>query len=216
MCKYIYQALLFVSYSMATLCYANDHFALRDQRYHIHPGDVVAVNYRYSPEYNASVSVQPDGYITLPLLGDLKVSDLTLSEAHDQVLAKARERLNDPEITIDLKEFEKPYYIVGGEVGTPGKYEIHGHMTALRAVEIAGGLKGSAKSSQILLIRPVNRLDAETKLINLKEVINKQNLNEDVEIRAGDVIVVPKTHLAKVEPYVRLLNAGFYLNPTTF
>ena len=217
--RYFYRTLFLISYSFARLCHADQRFASRDQRYHLHPGDVINVNYRYSPEYNATATVQPDGFVTLPLIGEIKLGGLDLTEVHSQLVAKAGERLNDPEINIDLKEFEKPYYIVGGEVGSPGKFEIHGHMTALRAVEMAGGIKATGKSSQILLIRPINDLEAETKLINLKDVLDKREISEDVEIKAGDVVVVPKTRMAKAEPYIRLANPGsygLYLNPAAF
>jgi polysaccharide export outer membrane protein len=192
---------------------ASDAFATRQPRYHLNPGDVVAVNYRYTPEYNTTVSIQPDGFATLPLIGEQKLGGLTLTEALSQLKAKAGERLNDPEITIDLKDFEKPYYIVGGEVGNPGRFEIRGRVTALRAIEMAGGFKISSKSSQVLLIRPVSGTDAETKLIDLKKVIDRRDLKEDVELQPGDLLVVPKTRLAKIEPYVRLANFGMYLNP---
>ena len=192
---------------------ADTNFPTREVRYHIHPGDVVTVSYRYTPEYNTTVSVQPDGYVNLPLLGDCKLADLTLTEARQQLLTKAGERLNNPELNIDLKEFEKPYYIVGGEVGTPGKFEIRGPMTALRAIEIAGGVKSSGKSSQVLLIRPVDSTTAQTKLIDIKKIIDKHELQEDIDLRPGDMLIVTKTRLAKVEPYIKLVNAGFYLNP---
>jgi polysaccharide export outer membrane protein len=188
----------------------------RDQRYLLRPGDVISVEYRYTPEYNSIVSIQPDGFTELPLLGDVKLGGLSLDQVHDALMAKAGERLNSPEITIGLKEFDKPHYIVGGEVGTPGRYEIHGPVTALQAVEIAGGFKSSAKSSQILLIRPVNGSEGETKLINLKTVLDQRHLEEDIELRPGDMLLVPRNRLSKVEPYVRLVNAGFYLNPLSF
>ncbi len=209
------QLTLLVLSAAAGLC-AGDTFASREPRYHLHPGDVISVEYRYTPEYNATLSIQPDGFVSLPLLGDLKLGGLTLTEVHDQLQSKAAERLNQPEITVGLKEFEKPYYIVGGEVGTPGRFEIRGRITALRAVEIAGGFRTSGKMTQILLIRPVNGVDAETKLINLKNVVDHRELNEDVELHPGDMLVVPKTRLAKVEPYIKLVNAGFYLNPLSF
>ena len=188
----------------------------RDARYLLRPGDVISVDYRYTPEYNANVSIQPDGFASLPFLGDVKVGGLTLTQVHDVLLAKGNERLNAPEITVGLKEFEKPYYIVGGEVGTPGRYDIKGHVTALQAVEIAGGLKSSAMSSQILLIRPVSTTDGETRIINLKKVIDRRQLGEDVELRPGDMLVVPKTRISKIEPYIRLANAGFFVDPTKF
>ncbi len=194
-------------------CWASDQFATREPRYRLHPGDVLHVTYRYTPEYDATVAVQPDGYAMLPLLGDAKLSGLTLNEVHSRLVSKASERLEDPEILVDLKTFEQPYYIVGGQVVRPGRFEIHGRVTALRAVELAGGFAPSGKETQILLIHPINDIDGQTKLIDLKKVLNKGEVAEDSEIQAGDLLIVPKTRLAKIEPYVRLANAGFYLNP---
>ena len=68
------------------------------------------------------------------------LAGLTLDEALALLKTKASERLNDPELTMELKDFEKPHVIVGGEVGNPGKLEFRGHMTALQAVEMSGGL----------------------------------------------------------------------------
>jgi len=200
----------------ATLCQASDAFASREPRYRLHPSDVITVDYRYTPEYNATASIQPDGFASLPFLGEVKLGGLTLTEVHEQLLAKAGERLNKPEITIGLKEFEKPYYIIGGEVGAPGRFDIRGRVTALQAIEMAGGFKSSAKSSQILLIRPINDIEAQTKLINLRKVTDKRQLNEDIQLRTGDMLVVPKTPIAKAEPFIRLVNVGMYLNPLGF
>ena len=124
--------------------------------------------------------------------------------------------LNNPEITVGVKGFENPYYTVGGEVGTPGRYEMHGHMTALRAIEIAGGFKASGKTSQIILIRPIDATSGETRLIDLSKAMKKHQHIEEVEIRDGDMLIVPRTKLAKIEPYVRLVNSGFYLTPSSF
>lgn len=191
-------------------------FAEREPRYHLHPGDVITVTYRYTPEYNANVSVQPDGFATFPLVGDIKVGGLTVDESLSRLKAKASEQLNDPEITIDLKEFERPYYIVGGEVGIPGRFEIRGHVTALRAVEMAGGFKFTSKTTQILLIRPVGESGAETKLINLKGYDKGYNAKEDIDLRAGDILIVPKNRIGKIDPYLKYINPGaygVYVNP---
>ena len=187
--------------------------ATRDARYTLRPGDVITVDYRYTTKYNATASIEPDGFVSLPMLGTVKVAGLTLPQTHDALLAKASDRLNEPELNVGLKEFEKPYYVVGGEVGAPGRFELHGRLTALQAVEIAGGIKTSGKASQVLLIRPVNGEEGQTRLIDLKKVMAKRQLDEDVEVRPGDILIVPKTRLAKVEPFVRLANAGFYVNP---
>ena len=199
----------------ATSCMAQE-LVTRDARYLLRAGDEISVEYRYTPEYNATVSIEPDGFASLPMLGDVKLGGLSLTQVHSTLMAKAEDRLNAPEITVQLKQFEKPYYIVGGEVGAPGRFELHGRVTALQAVEMAGGFKTSGKASQVLLIRPVSDTKGETKLINLKKVVSKRQLDEDVELRPGDMLLVPKTRLARVEPYVRLVNAGFFLDPLSF
>ena len=188
----------------------------RESRYQLHPGDTITVEYRYTPEYNAAVAIQPDGFTTLPFLGEVKLGGLSLPQAKALLVKEASLRLNDPEITVGIKGFENPYYTVGGEVGTPGRYELHGHMTALRAIEIAGGFKTSGKTSQIVLIRPIDETSGETRLIDLSKAMKKHQRVEEVEIHDGDMLIVPRTKLAKIEPYVRLVNSGFYLSPSSF
>ncbi len=207
------------AFSLHAFPAAGPQLETRDNRYHLHTGDVLGLTYRYSPEYDATAPIQPDGYVDFPMLGELKLSGLTVDQAREQILARANTRLKDPEISVILKEFEKPYYVVGGEVGTPGRYEIRGTLTALRAVEIAGGIRESGKANQVLLIHPISETDATTRLINLKHVMKKGDISEDAAIQPGDILIVPKTKLAKIEPYVKLANPGsygLYVNPTSF
>jgi polysaccharide export outer membrane protein len=185
----------------------------RDARYRLNPSDVVEVDFRLSPEFNANVPVQPDGFITIPNIGDVKVADLTLSDAVKAIKQKASERLNDPEVTVELKAFQTPYFIVGGQVASPGKLDFHGHVTVLQAVQLAGGFKDGAKTNQVLLIRRIDDQTAETKLINYRHILQHYQANEDVDLQAGDMLFVPQTALTKITPYIKLANLGLYFNP---
>ena len=80
-----------------------------EERYRLQPGDVFEVQFRYSPEFNQTVTVRPDGYVSLEVGGDLKVAGLTIEQARLAILKKASARLQDPVATIVLKEFQKPY-----------------------------------------------------------------------------------------------------------
>ena len=111
------------------------------------------MQFRYTPEFNQTVTVQPDGYIALEIGGDLKVAGLTVEETKQAILAQANKRLQDPVATIVLKEFQKPYFVVSGEVAQPGKIEMRQKVTALQAIMLAGGMKESAKSSQVIVFR---------------------------------------------------------------
>src|SRR3954453_8713091 len=99
-------------------------FSDRNPRYRLQPSDVLEIHYRYSPEFDQTLTVQPDGFVALLLIGDLKVQGLTVDQAKATILEKSVHRLKDPEITLVLKEFEKPYFVVAGEVTNPGKFEL--------------------------------------------------------------------------------------------
>jgi len=175
-------------------------------RYRLNPGDVVDISYRYTPEFNQTVTIQPDGFVTLQIVGELKVAGFTLEEARNKILETAAKRLKDPEVNLLLKEFQKPFFVVSGEVAQPGKFEMNQDMTALQAVMLAGGFKDSAKTSQILVFRKINSQTAEVKLLDLKGIKKTGDLENDFALESGDMILVPRNMITKVERYVRLIN----------
>lgn len=187
--------------------------AAKDSRYRLVPGDVLEIVYRYTPEFNQTVTIHPDGFAVLEIVGDLKLSGLTLDEARKKIIEKATVRLKDPEVTLILKEFQKPYFLVSGEVSQPGKFEMRENVTALQAVMMAGGVKETAKSSQIVVFRKINADIAEVKILNLKKIKKTSDLENDLALEAGDIIFVPRNTFSKVERFVRLANLFNILKP---
>jgi polysaccharide export outer membrane protein len=190
-------------------------FADRDPRYRLQPTDVVEVHYRYTPEFDQTVVIQPDGFVNLQIIGDLKLQGLTLDQVKATLLEKAGLRLKDPEITLVLKEFEKPYFVVGGEVGNPGKFEMRGQVTALQAIAMAGGFKdASAKHSQVILFRRVGPDLAKTEILNLKAAMSPAAAREPLaDLHPGDLLIVPQNRVSKIERFIKWANIGFYVNP---
>jgi polysaccharide export outer membrane protein len=184
-----------------------------EERYALHPGDVLDIQYRYTPEFNQTVTVQPDGYISLQIGGDLKVGGRTLQEVRNLILMKVRTRLESPEITVILKEFQKPYVVVAGEVNQPGKLELREKLTAIQAVLLAGGLKETAKSSQILVFKRLNADTAEVKVLNFKTLKRTSDLENDLVLEAGDMIMVPRNRISKIERYIRYASMAAFLAP---
>jgi len=185
----------------------------RDDRYTLNSGDVLDIQYRYTPEFNQTVTIQPDGYISLEIGGDVKVSGKNLAQVRALILAKARERLASPELNVILKEFQKPYVVVAGEVAQPGKIEVREKMTAIQAVLMSGGFKDSAKSSQIVVFRKLNADTAEVKILNFKNLKKTSDLENDLTLQPGDMILVPRNRFSKVERYVRLATVASIFNP---
>jgi len=184
-----------------------------DVRYTLNPGDVLEIQYRYTPEFNQTVSVQPDGYVSLQIGGDVKVGGRDLGQVRNLILAKVRTQLESPELTVILKEFQKPFVVVAGEVAQPGKLEMREKLTAVQAVLMAGGFKDSAKSSQILVFRKLNADTAEVRSLNFKTLTRTRDLENDLTLQAGDMILVPRNRISKLERYVRIASLAAFLNP---
>src|SRR6516162_2544746 len=96
----------------------------RNPRYRLGEGDVLELSFPFSSEFNQTITVQPDGYITLRGVGDLHVQGLTVPQLTETVRNAYAGILHDPVVTIDLKDFQKPYFTALGQVGHPGKFEL--------------------------------------------------------------------------------------------
>ncbi|MEP6706024.1 MAG: polysaccharide biosynthesis/export family protein [Pyrinomonadaceae bacterium] len=186
---------------------------VHEDRYQVQPGDVLELQYRYSPEFNQTVMVQPDGYISLQVGGDVKVGGKNVEQVRQLILQKVSERLKDPEATVILKEFQKPYFVVAGEVVQPGKIEMRERVTAIQAIMLAGGMKESARSSQILLFRKINSDTAEVKVLNLKRIKRTSDLENDLTLQAGDMLLVPRDRISKIERFIKLASVAAFMNP---
>jgi polysaccharide export outer membrane protein len=184
-----------------------------EERYRLQPGDVLEVQFRYSPEFNQTLTVQPDGYITLEIAGDLKVAGFTIDQTREAILRQARTRLQDPVATVLLKEFQKPYFVVSGEVSQPGKIEMRERVTALQAIMLAGGMKETAKSSQVVVFRKINSDTAEVKLLNLKSIKKTSDLENDLTLQAGDMVYVPRDKISKVERFMKIASIAAFMAP---
>ena len=184
--------------------------------YRLRKSDVLEVSFTFAPEFNQTVTVQPDGFIALKGLDELYAEGATLAEVRATIAAAYAATLHDPEITVVLKDFDKPYFIAGGEVTRPGKYELRGDTTVTEAVAIAGGLNGQAKHSQVVVFRRVTNELVETHVLNLKRMLNSRNVAEDIHLRPGDLVYVPQNTISKIRRYLPSPNLSMYWNPSQF
>jgi polysaccharide export outer membrane protein len=196
-----------------TACAHADEKLHHRERYTLRSGDVLELQYRYTPEQNQTVTVLPDGYVNLNLVGDLRVGDLTLKQAHDLIVEKVRDRLNDPELNLILKEFQKPYVVVAGEVAKPGRFDLRENTTAMQAILLSGGFGQGAQTGQVLLFRKINGDDAEVRVLNLTKLRKTSDLERDIQLQSGDMLFVPRDKVEKISRFIKLANLGLYFNP---
>ncbi len=193
----------------------NLQFSQRNPRYHLCPGDVVDIGFEFSPEFNQNaVAIQPDGFITLMGVGDIHVAGLTVPEL-TQTLKQAYGRtLADPVVTVVLKDFNRPYFIASGQVAKPGKYDLRADTTVTEAIAIAGGFQNTSKHSQVLLFRRVSGDTVEARQIDVKQMLAKRNLNEDLHLQPGDMIFVPQNKISKIRQFFNV--PTMTMNPQQF
>lgn len=191
-------------------------FQERSPRYQLRKGDSFDLDFALSPEFNQTVAVQPDGYVTLKGVGSIFVEGQTVPELTETVRAAYAKILHDPVITVALKDFDKPYFIAAGQVAKPGKYDLRGPLTVTEAVAIAGGFNDSAKHSQVVLFRPTPNGVFEAKLLNVKKLLASRNLSEDIYLQPGDMLYVPQSAYSKIRRYIPTSSMGAFYNPAIY
>jgi len=192
----------------------NPQFSERNPRYKVHAGDVVAITFKFSPEFDQTVSVQPDGYVSLAEAGDVFVQGLTSPEISAAVKKAYSNILNDPVVTVVLKEFDKPFFVAGGAIGKPGKYEMPGDLTLVQAINVAGGFTEDSKHSEVWLYRTLPNNQVQSRKINVKSMLAKGDLREDVRLQPGDMVFVPQNTLSKLKgAVIPRLSIGPSLKP---
>ena len=184
--------------------------------YRLTRSDVVALSFTLSPEFDQNLTIQPDGYVALKDAGAVLAQGLTLDEFRVAVQHAYAGYLHDPQVAVALKEFEHPYFVAGGEVGRPGKYELRADTTVLEAVEIAGGFTHEAKHSQVLLFRRVNDDLVEARVFDMKKMLKERRLDEVVQLRPGDLVFVPQNSVSKVERFLSKPSLSMYVSSTQF
>lgn len=183
----------------------------RHPRYQVMRDDVVALSFPLSPELNQTVTVQPDGYVTLLNVGSVYIQGMTVPEVVEAVKKAYVKVLHDPIINVDLKDFQKPYFLVSGQVGKPGRYDLREDTTVSEAIAVAGGFLPTAKT-QVFLYHRISTGWVEVKKLSLKDLLNGKSVNEDAQVQPGDMVFIPEKFITNFRKYVPY-SLGLYLNP---
>ena len=184
--------------------------------YRLTRSDVVTLSFTLSPEFDQTLTVQPDGYVSLKDAGPVQAQGLTLEEFRLAVRQAYTGYLHDPQVAVALKDFEHPYFVAGGEVGHPGKYELRADTSVMEAIQIAGGFTHEAKHSQVLLFRHVNDDLVEARIFDLKKMLKERSLGEVPQLRPGDLVFVPQNAISKIEQFLSKPALSMYVSSTQF
>jgi polysaccharide export outer membrane protein len=158
--------------------------------YTIGPEDVLNVMFWRDKEMSADVVVRPDGRITLPLVNDVIAAGLTPEQLRDRIREEASKYVEDPSVTVIVRQINSRRVFITGMVGKPGAYPMTRAITVLQLISLAGGLNEYADTKNIMIMRTENGQQVALKF-NYNDVRKGKNLKQNIELRTGDTVVVP-------------------------
>ncbi len=179
---FIHAALLLVLI-ISSNCLASETFVLG-------PGDVIEISVWKDPDLTRQIIVQPDGYISFPLIGELKAAGQTVSQVRKEVTKRLSDYMSNPNVTVTPVKIESYKVYVIGKVNKPGMFIVLPSVTVLQALSMAGGTNPFADLGDIAIIR--HTASGETKIdFDYNEVASGKNLQQNIELQSGDVVLVP-------------------------
>lgn len=168
-----------------------------DADYTVNPGDVLQITVWKEDGLDKEVLVLPDGTITFPLVGTFVAKGMTVAEIQDKITDTLRERqiMPNASVTVMVKAALGDTVSVTGQVAKPGEIVMGHRFTVMQAISQAGGLTPYASESKIIILRH-DANGKETSIpFDYSDVSEGKNLDKDVVLKAGDVIVVPTAGL---------------------
>lgn len=161
-----------------------------DPGFVIGPDDVLSIVFWREKEMSAEVVVRPDGKISLPLLNDIQAAGFSPDQLRAQLLTAAAKFIEDPNVTVVVKQINSLKVFVTGNVARQGAHPLVTNMTVLQLIAVAGGLLEFADGKNILVVRTEAGKTQYLKF-NYDEVIRQKNIQQNVVLKRNDTVVVP-------------------------
>lgn len=181
--------------------------------YRMETGDTVEVTFRYTPEFNETAIIGPDGQVSLRSAGVIKAAGLTVAELTAHVAGASAAKLVNPDVVVTLKEYDRPHVFVAGEVNNPGRQDLRRPTTVLQAILMCGGPKDDAALGRVLLFRRLDADTAEVHVLQLAHYSRKARSENDMILQPDDLVLVRHDLPSRIERIVKTANIGLYLNP---
>ena len=171
-----------------------------DGGYRINGGDLLHISVYGEQNLDKDVPVQPDGGIAFPLVGNLNARGMTLKELQGKIAANLREsqyfpNLTDNEVTVSMVKATGNSVSVVGQVKAPGTFAYDTQLDVMQALSLAGGLTPFASKSKIKILRRDQAGTQTAILFDYGDVEDGEQLEKNILLRGGDVVVVPQAGL---------------------
>ncbi len=160
--------------------------------YIIGPEDVLDITVWKNADLSKTVQVRPDGRISLPLIGDIAAVSRTSTQLTDEISTRLRSYMENPTVSIVVKEVNSYAIFVMGEVAKPGRYPLKSKTTLLQAITLASGLTPVASRNKMVIFRFGKDGDPLMKIkASYDDIVLRDGTDQNIELKPGDTIVVP-------------------------
>jgi polysaccharide export outer membrane protein len=163
--------------------------------YAIGVDDQLSIVFWKDKDLTTDVAVRPDGMISLPLLNEVRAAGLTPDQLRDTITQAALKYVDDPIVTVVVKQINSRKVYITGQVGKPGVYPLTGGMTVIQLIALAGGLGEYADREHLTLVRGTEKRPDGTPWsyqINFNDLMKRIRLNQNnLELKPGDTLMVP-------------------------
>jgi len=161
------------------------------EEYRIGPEDALQIFVWKNDTLSRTVSVRPDGKISLPLLGDIQAAGLTPRELRDTLVKRYTEFIASPEISVIVNDVKSIKVSVIGEVPKAGRFELKSRTTVLDMIAMAGGFGQFASRARIFVLRPEAGNKMKRIPFNFNKAVSEGGEQENFYLQPGDIVVVP-------------------------
>jgi polysaccharide export outer membrane protein len=158
--------------------------------YVIGPGDVLAITFWREQDLSGEVVVRPDGRISIPLLNEIEVNGLSTEQLREKLAKDAQRFVQDPTVSVVVKQINSRKVYITGQVSKPGPYPLTTSMNVLQLISTAGGLQEYADEKNIVVMRTENGKTVNFKF-NYKDVMHRKKLQQNIDLKPGDTVIVP-------------------------
>jgi len=158
--------------------------------YKIQPGDVLSISVWKEEDLSREIVVRPDGQISFPLAGEISAAGDSVENLRERIAEKLQKYIPDPVLTVSVRQLLGNMVYVIGKVNRPGQFAIVRNIDVMQALSMAGGTSTYAALNDIKILRRENgQLSAMS--FKYAEVEKGKRLEQNIILRAGDVVVVP-------------------------
>jgi len=159
-------------------------------RYEVQPSDVLEVSVWREEELTKQVIVRPDGAFSFPIVGEINAVGKTVEELRLELVQALRRIIPDVVVTVSVLEIKGNKVYVIGQVNQPGEFIVNPRVDVIQALSLAGGTTAFASPSEIFVLRRDNGQQKRLPF-NFEAVLRGRDLEQNVLLRSGDVVVVP-------------------------